>query len=77
MKDRSGAGAISTGDLVRSADWAFEHRDIETLSYFANLLSKRLDDSLRVELILLARLCRRDQDLAARRWPALRDRLAA
>jgi hypothetical protein len=68
---------VTTRALVFGGDWACAHGDTEALAFVATQLSERFSAPLGLELRELARLCIRDEDLASRRWPALRDRLSA
>jgi hypothetical protein len=67
---------LTTGALLFGGDWACAHGDLETLSFIATQLSSRVVDPLRLELIELVELCGCDEELAARRWPELRQRVS-
>ncbi len=75
MTRMSNPSPVSTGALLVGGDWACAHGDIEALSFVAEQLSDRISGPLHGELVELARLCRRDEELAARQWPTLRRRL--
>jgi hypothetical protein len=68
--------SLTTGALLFGGDWACAHGDLETLSFIARELSTRVVEPLKRELADLEELCRRDEELAARRWPQLRNRMA-
>lgn len=62
-------------ELLLGADWAIAHGDAGGLSYVVAELSRHVPASLRGELIEFASLCHVSYDLAAERWPQIRDRV--
>lgn len=65
----------SLEELLLGADWAIAHGDAGGLSHVIGELSRRVSGALRSELTEFASLCHVSYDLAAERWPAMRDRL--
>jgi hypothetical protein len=59
--------------LLVGADWALAHGDIGTFAHVSKLLASRTGAALRADLLDLADLCYCDPDLAAKRWPILRE----
>ena len=64
-----------TSTLVFGGDWACAHGDPAGLAEIARQLARRMADPLRLELVELSELCRRDSDRASRRWPVLREQV--
>ena len=54
--------------LVVCGDWAIAHGDVEGLGQIAHELAANATGALRGDLLEVARLCHRNEDLAVRRW---------
>lgn len=65
-----------TSTLLFGGDWACAHGDPAGLAEIARQLAMRFGDPLRMELVELSQLCRRDLERASRRWPLLREQVA-
>jgi hypothetical protein len=69
--------AISRERLLVCGDWAVAHGNVGGLAVVARDLAAKTSGRLHDELVQVADLCDRNEDLATCRWYKLRSRLRA